>query len=90
MVCCEGSQGEPSPVLYQEVVGVIQTKRDALSTETLKTLIALSKSPLLFIVIIYWQFQTMSMIKHSSWQAWKSVSISHHPLALVQMLGEGV
>lgn len=54
MVCCEGSQGEPSPVVYQEVVGVIQTKRDALSIETLKTLIALSKSPLLFIVIIYW------------------------------------
>ena len=54
MVCYEGSQGDPSPVVYQEVVGVIQTKRDALSTENLKTLIALSKSPLLFIVIIYW------------------------------------
>ena len=31
MVFCEGSQGEPSPGVYQEVVGVIHPERDALS-----------------------------------------------------------
>lgn len=48
----EGSLGDPSPVVYQEVVGVIHPIRDALSKENLKALITSTKSLLLLIIIM--------------------------------------
>lgn len=48
----EGSLGGPSPVVYQEVVGVIHPIRNALSTENLKALITSTKSLLLLIIIM--------------------------------------